>query len=447
VWVTLAQIMLQHGPTIAVIQQEHITDDHLDAAFWSTVIGATLFALLLAAAAPLWAAFNRLPELTGLCLTLTTIVPLYALNAIPEAVLRRRLRLRGIALRYLASGLASGGVAIGCALAGMGVWALVVQQVGMTLTNTVLLWLMIPWRPRLRRFSPALRDIRATSLKTLGGSVGTFVQMRADVLVMGALFGPVVVGLFRFALRVPELIMGLAARGLHDVALPELARHGVDRQALAARLGRLVRMGAVLSFPALGVVVAAAEPFVRVIGEQWADAVAPMRLLCLAIAITLFNSLFGPALQAAQRPGLPALVTWLNAAGLAGGIWLAARLSAGAGTVDQLLAVGWALVIVYGVLVLLLGYLVFGRVLRCPAGPTIRAAVPSVLAACAAAGSGPALASVVGRDLAAGPMLLVSTATAGLVAGAVVLLLDPVVRSWLGHARQTLRRARVTRAG
>jgi hypothetical protein len=73
--------------------------------------------------------------------------------------------------------------------------------------------------------------------------------------------------------------------------------------------------------------------------------------------------------------------------------------------------------------------------------------VPSVLAACAAAGSGPALASVVGRDLAAGPMLLVSTATAGLVAGAVVLLLDPVVRSWLGHARQTLRRARVTRAG
>jgi O-antigen/teichoic acid export membrane protein len=431
VWVTLAQILLQHGPTIAVIQQEDITDDHLDAAFWTTVAGATGFAVLLAAAAPLWAAFNQLPELTALCLALTPIVPLYALNAIPEAVLRRRMQLRGIALRYLVSGLLSGVAAIGTALAGLGVWALVIQQVTMTATNTVLLWLMISWRPRFRRFGAQWRDIRATSFKTLAGAVGTFVHMRADVLVMGAYFGPVVVGVFRFALRVPELVMGLAGRGLHDVALPDLARHSLDRRALAGRLARLVHLGAVLSFPALGVVAAAAEPFVLLIGEQWTEAVTPLRLLCLAIAFTLLNSMFGPALQAAQRPGLPALMTWVNAACLVGGIYVAARLAAGASTADQVVAVAWAVIAVYAVLALTLGYLVFGRVLRVSPWSTVRAMLPSVLAGGAAAGSGMVVPAVVAGELPTLSWLALTVTVAGLLAAGVLLTVDGQVRRWL----------------
>lgn len=442
VWVTLAQILLQHGPTIAVIQQEEITDRHLDAAFWTTVAGATAFALLLAAAAPLWAAFHQLPELTALCLALAAIVPLYAVNAIPEAVLRRRMRLRGIALRYLASGLLSGVAAVAAALAGLGVWALVIQQVGMTATNTVLLWSMISWRPRLRRFGPQWRDIRGTSFKTLAGAVGTFVHMRADVLVMGAYFGPVVVGLFRFALRVPELVMGLAGRGLHDVALPDLARHGLDRRALADRLARLVHLGAVLSFPALGVVAATAEPFVRLLGEQWSEAVTPMRLLCLAIAITLLNSMFGPALQAAQRPGLPALMTWINAACLVVGIYVAARLAVDAPTADQVVTVAWAVIIVYAMLALTLGYLVFGRVLRAPPWSTIRAALPSVAAAGAAAGSGVALPAVITDRLSTVPLLAVTVVVAGLLATGTLLALDRQVRAWLGSGLARLRPTR-----
>jgi O-antigen/teichoic acid export membrane protein len=436
VWVTLAQILLQHGPTMAVIQQDHITDDHLDAAFWSTVIGATLFALLLAAAAPLWAAFHRLPELTALCLILTAIVPLYAVNAIPEAVLRRRMRLRGIALRYLTSGLLS----IGAALLGAGVWALVIQQVGMTLTNTVLLWLMISWRPRVRRFGSALRDIRGTSLKTLAGAVGTFVQMRADVLVMGTYFGPVVVGLFRFAMRVPELVMGLAARGLHDVALPDLARHGVDRRVLAERLARLVNVGALLSFPALGVVAAAAEPFVLLIGEQWGAAVTPMRLLCLAIAVTLFHSLFGPALQAAQRPGLPALMTWLNAACLVVAIHVAARLSREATIVEQVATVAAALILVYTAFAVALGYLVFARVLRASPLPALRAALPSAAAALAAAGSGAVVPAMLDGDHPPLVVLMASVVAAGTVAGVVVLTTDRQAKAWLRAVRSRVAR-------
>jgi O-antigen/teichoic acid export membrane protein len=447
VWITLAQILLQHGPTIAIIQLDDITDRHLDAAFWTNLSGATLFALLLAAAAPLWAAFNDLPELTAICLALTAIVPIYALNTVPEAVLRRQLKLRGLALRYLASGLISGAAAIVCALNGMGVWSLVVQQVGLTLINAVLLWLMVPWRPRLHRFTKELHDIRGTSVTTLAGAAGSFVLARADVLLMGAFFGPVVVGLFRFALRVPEMVIGITARGLQDLALPEMARHSVDRPALAARLGQLVRAGAVLSLPALGVVAAAAEPFVLVIGEDWKDAAAPMRLLCLASAITIVNGLFGPALQAAQRPGLPALGTWLNAGCMAGAIFLAAELSRGTGTHAELVTVAWAVVAVQTLLGGFFGYLVFGRVLRVSAWPAVRALGPSALAAGAAVVAGQAVSTVVETDLGPRWSLVVTAGVASVFAAAVLLALDREARRWLTIAWQRLRSRGGGRAG
>lgn len=443
VWITLGQILLQHGPTMAVIQQENITERHLDAAFWTTMIGAVIFTVLLAAAAPLWAAFTDLPELLPISLALCAIIPMYALNVIPEAVLRRQMRMKGIAIRYLAAGVISGVTAIACAVAGLGVWSLVVQQVGLTLIVTVTLWALIPWRPRLRRFGQELRDIRGTSAKTLLGAAGDFVVSRADILLMGPIFGPVVVGLFRFAVRIPEMVIDLTARGLRNMALPDLARRADDPAALADRLARLVRIAAVLSIPGLGVVVAAAEPFVLFIGAQWADAAPPLRLLCIAAAVQIVSALFMPALQAAQRPGLPAMMTWVSAALMTGAILVAAQVTAGSGIMDQLLAVATALIGVHTVLALVTGYLVFGRVLRISALPTLLAVVPSLLAALGAAAAGWAVLRLVGDGPPVLVQLLLTGTVATLVAGGLVLALDGQARIWLGMAVRKVRARRV----
>lgn len=438
VWVTLAQILLQHGPTMAVLQHEHITDRHLNAAFWSTMAGATLFAGVLAAAAPLWASVNRLPELTAVCLALTPIVPLYALNVIPEALLRRRMQLRGVAVRYLTSGVIAGLAGVACAVAGLGVWALVVQQVGMAVLNVVLLWLVTPWRPRLGRIGPELREIRGTSVKTLLGALGDFLTMRADVLLMGAFFGPVVVGLFRFAVRFPEMVVDVTARGLQSISLPDLARHSTDRAALAERLRRQLHAAAVFSVPGLGVLAATAEPLVLIIGDQWAESVQPLRLLCLVSVLVLLHSLLGAAMQAAQRPGLPAVMTWVTAVATAAAILIAALVSSGASTLGRLLAVAIAIVVVQVPLTAALGYLTFVRVLGSPAWPSIRAAGPSVLAAGTALAVGAPLVAVLGDAYHPAVVFVLTATAAGAGAGAALLATDAEVRSWLGRLRRRL---------
>ncbi len=442
VWATLAVSLLQHGPTMAVIQQDDITDDHVNAAFWSTLAGAAGFSLLFAAAAPLWAALNRLPELTAVCLALTPLVMIQALNVIPDAVLRRRMQMRGIAIRALVSNLVGGVAGIACAVAGLGVWSLVVQQLTAPTLYAVMLWSMTDWRPRLGGpLRQPLRDIRRTSLQTYGGAVGNFLSIRSDVLLMGVFFGPVVIGLYRFAARFADIVIEVTAGGLQQVSLAHLARHGDDRPALARELGRLMHGTAVLAFPMLGVVAGVAHPLVLVIGEQWADAAGPLRVLCVVSGVWMVGTMLGLALNAAQRAGIPAAFTWITMACSASAIVIGSRLSAGGSTAQKLMAVALGMLAVQVGVVGAMCYVVFRRVLRTSIGPTVRGALPGAVSGASAAVAGSVVHPLVDAALATFPALVVTGTAATAAAGVALLALDGEVRGRVSRLARRLRRS------
>jgi PST family polysaccharide transporter len=429
VWVALGLILLQHGPTLAVIQQDDITDDHLNAAFWSTLVGAAGFCALFAALTPLWAAANRLPELVPVCLALSPMVFIQALNVIPDAVLRRQMQMRGIAIRMLVANLIGGAAAIGVAVAGYGLWALIVQQLAWPTLYAVMLWSMIDWRPRRPRLAEIrgpLRDIRRTSVQTYSGAVGSYLSVRVDVVVMGLFFGPLVIGIYRFAARFAEMVMELAAGGMRLVSLPHLARHGQDKPALGRELSRLVHGTAVLAFPALGVVAGAAHPLVLAVGDQWADAAYPLRVLCLVSAVIMVSTLFGVALQAMQNAGTPALFTWITMGLAAVAVPISSVLSASGSTVTKLMYVAWAMLLVQAAVAVVLGWILFRR-LRIPPWRSLVVAAPAVASGVGAAVAGTLTYTTFDVHNRFLELFVVGWAAVG-VAGIILLALDGEVR-------------------
>jgi O-antigen/teichoic acid export membrane protein len=443
VFITLGQSLLHHGPTMAVIQQDDITEEHFNAAFWSTLAGAAVFSGLLALTAPLWAALNRLPDLTLVTIALAPVLIINALTVIPDAYFRRRMQMRGIALRVVSSNLAGGVVGVGCALAGFGVWSLILQQLAAAVVYNIILWSVTPWRPRLRGIRQPFRDIRRTSVQTILGAFGNFAATRSDVLLMGAFFGPVVVGLYRFAARFADMAVDLTGRGLRDVSLPHLARHGRDPDALAAEFGRIMHAAAVMSFPLLGILAAVAQPLVLLIGEQWDRAAEPLRVLCLVSAVGVVNSLLTPAMQAAQRTGVTALFTWVTAAGSAAGLSVSAWLSASADATGKLYAVAWAALLVQTVATVAMAYVLFRQILRVSALPMITAALPSTLAGLAAFVTGLVLAAAMNG---AGLPHLVDLILTGIAvtsaAGVTLFVLDRRARSMFARVARRFARRR-----
>ncbi len=440
-WVGFGQMLLQHGPTLAIIQLEEVSDEQANAAFWTVITGAATFCGLFALLVPAWASYNGLPLLKPVSWALLFVTMLTSISVIPDALMRRQMKFKGIAVRTLA-GAAAGGIAgVTGALLGWGVWALVAQQLVSVFVYAMTVWTVTPWRPsfpRPRAIIRGMKGMRRQSVQTLGGALGVFLSSRMDVLMMSAFFGPVMIGVYRFSLRLAEMVVDVTSRGLQHVSLPELAQYQSDRELLGRRLANLVHVAVVMSVPALAVLAAVAQPLVLTIGPQWEMAGRPLQILCVVSALGTVNSLLGPAMQAVQRASVPAILTWVSTAFSAAGLGFAAWVSRSDGVFGQLQAVAIAALCVQALNLSVTAFLAYRVVLRISIWPTVRAILPAL----ASAALGFAAAWGVERlHLEPLPTFLLGGALGGTVALGLLVLLDTRTRDQgLRLIRRILRR-------
>src|SRR5262249_56813776 len=97
-YVLFLQLFIDQGCGEALVQRKELDEEHLTAAFWVMVGGTLLLTVLGVALAPWWAAANRLPSLTAITAALTLTIPLQGLFVVQQALLRRRLDFRSLAV-------------------------------------------------------------------------------------------------------------------------------------------------------------------------------------------------------------------------------------------------------------------------------------------------------------------------------------------------------------
>jgi PST family polysaccharide transporter len=427
VFITVAQTLIQQGLVSAIVQRDKLTPEHLDGAFVVLVLAGVVIGGLTAAASPLWAMANRAPELTTICVALSPLVLLQGLSVVPEAVLRRELRFRAVAIRTLLASLLSGVVGVGLALGGAGIWALVAQQLVNAAVGLVVLWAVCPWRPSRRPRLSGIRDLLVFSAHSANAGLGLMLSSKADVIFTGLFFGPVATGIYRLAARLPDMLVDVTVRSLQQVALPSLSRLQRDRAALAAHLNQLQHLGALAGLPVLGVLAAIAHPLVTLLGPQWAGTEVPLRLLCLFGAANVYGVLLGPALQAIGQPGKLAAILWTR--GVLGVATLAAvgTLLTGYSDVAEATAVALAGIGMQVIVTALAVWVTVRRAAQASIASFLVPTLPAVLAAVVAA-LVPLAYDLVG--LSAGPVvgLLVLGGTAGLVAGVLLWVTDRRLR-------------------
>jgi len=124
------------------------------------------------------------------------------------------------------------------------------------------------------------------------------------------------------------------------------------------------------------------------IGDQWAPAAGALRLLCAVAAAGTIGTILGVSLAAKQRPGIPALFSWISIPFLAAGILVSARVAADYDLAGRLLAIAVATLAVQLLITGALGYIVFRRILRVSPRSTVLLGLPGLAAAGAAALAG-----------------------------------------------------------
>lgn len=270
-----------------IVATDEETERRAPTIFFLTVgIGFLLWGVT-AAFAPLAAEIFDEPRVTPILIALGFNFVLRALSATHSALAAKSLDFRKRTIAEAGDVAVRGLVSIGLALAGAGVWSIVVGYLVGTATLVVVLWAMVPWRPRLE-----LRLQGLSRMVRFGGSITGIDAMAAvnrnvDLIAVGQVLGAASLGFYTLAYRVPELlVLNFAVVGGY-VLFPAFAT--LDREALRAAYLVAFRYTVALALPLTVAMVALADPIVLALfGEKWIDAVGPMQLLALfALSIAI----------------------------------------------------------------------------------------------------------------------------------------------------------------
>jgi len=386
IFVHFIQLFLEQGLGPAIVQREQLEDAHKNSAFWMVVGMSVVLVSLGIGLSRWWAGVNDLPELAQVISILSLLIPLEALTVVQQALLRRGMEFKKLALRANVSVLCGGAVGLVLAFRDFGVWALVAQHITTSATGVLLLWAVSDWRPSFRFSRSAASDLIGFSSGAFLGRIAIFVNNRSDALLMGIFFGPVAVGLYRLADRLMGLLVDLSSRSIQAVALPEFSRLQSDPAALAASALRCLRTSATIAIVPLAVMAASSHELMQLVGDKWADAALPLSLLCGVGVVRSVTLITGPTMRALGRPYAHALFMWAHALPSAAAFWAVASWLQTSAVPEQAAGIALSRLLLFAVIFLPINVLIVLRMLSFSFGDLISAVAPAIAAGAIGAG-------------------------------------------------------------
>lgn len=281
----------------AISRKARPTELEFTTAFWMT-LGASLASFAAFEALTLVAdQVFRTHGLADVLRPMGLILIGMGLSRTHEVWLSRHFRFQSLALRAAVASVVGGAVGVGCAMTGLGVWALVAQQLAMSLTALACLWLATPWRPTLNFCRDTARDIVRFVRDMAGTSLLNTLNESSDNMLVAAFFGAESVGLYSTGKRLKQALHLVAAGPINGVVLPTIAEVQNEPERLKRVLITATSVIYMLACPIFfGVAAVSQDAILLFFGERWVGAAPVLMWLSVsgvfAIAMNYNNSVF-----------------------------------------------------------------------------------------------------------------------------------------------------------
>jgi len=287
------------GLSIATVQRERITHAQVSNLFWINIAVSALGSLIVAAAAPVIARFYHNPRLIGVTLILSTTFIISGSTVQHQALLKRQMRFKALALIEVGS--MAIGVLVGVAMAALGYryWSLVGSSLSMEITGLLLTWSASRWRPALPTRRSGIGPLLSFGAHRTAGDLITAIARGSDILLIGRFYGAGSVGLYSRAsallMRPLEQFLG----PINAVFVPALSRLQSQPERYRSTFLRVYEVIALTGCFFTGLLLALARPLTLVLlGPKWEQAAVifggfTVAALCTPLAIAsiwLFTS-------------------------------------------------------------------------------------------------------------------------------------------------------------
>jgi O-antigen/teichoic acid export membrane protein len=301
IYLSFVEVIGDIGAGAALVYWPNRREDAAQASFVVNVIMGTFWCCTTLLVAPLVADYFNAPNGTLILQALAVSSLIKALGNTHDALAQKDLKFKERSIPEMAVTGVKSAVALLLAWFGFGVWSLVWGHLAGLVAWTVLLWVVVPWRPSFHiprdLFAPMLRYGRhIVAVQMLSA-----LMFHIDVVVLGRFLGITALGLYQMAARIPDstvmVLIWVAAKALFPT-FSKMHAEGADVKGALLVAARCVSS---VTLPAAFGLFWLAGPIMLVFfGEQWASAAPIMAILALYVGTRGFDE-FGNVLKSTGR--------------------------------------------------------------------------------------------------------------------------------------------------
>lgn len=291
------------GINAALIYLQNRFAETATVAFWISITMGVLLAAVTFLLAPLGAVFFGEPAFTELARAMSFLLILNALGNTHDALLRQKLDFKRRFVPEVLRSFGKGLLAVPLAFLGWGVWSLVWGQLAGAALAIIVLWRVVPFRPKLQfPLGLAGHMLRYGRHIVALNFLSAFLH-HADALVVGKLLGSAALGFYLLAYRIPELAISTLIWIVGKVTFPTFSIVKEDPAALRVAFLSSQRFLSLVTIPAgIGLAMLAPAVIVTLYGEKWHASIPILQALALSLAVRSLGSHAGNVYKAIGRP-------------------------------------------------------------------------------------------------------------------------------------------------
>jgi len=230
----------------------------------------------------------------------------------PKFLFERELRFAVSRYPKVIAQLLGSGLAVGLALSGFGVWSLIWGRLVTTVSEVGIIWVLMPYRPRLRFRKGIAMEMLRFGWPLVGASVLVYFYWNVDYIIVGTLLSAEQLGYYWLAFQVSQyLLQGKTM--INSLLFPAFSRVSNDQDLKKAFLLATKLSAIAFLFPTV-LLLAMGEPIIVLIfGEKWIPAVPVFQIFIVLSALRGITQFWDPVFLAKGKTKVFFLLSAINA--------------------------------------------------------------------------------------------------------------------------------------
>jgi O-antigen/teichoic acid export membrane protein len=302
--IPLIYLLSDLGFSTYIVQADEADQRVLSTGFWFSVVAGGTLCALLATTAPLLGALFHLPAVVPVLRAMTVSVAFVALGGVPNALLKRRMAFRKLAMQGTVGAVVAQVLAVVMTLAGAGVWALVAQLIVAQALTTVLAWISARWLPTTHFSRLEFAAMARFGTKVVAVELIALARSWGETAIIAASLGATGLGYLNIAQRLIQVTQDLSAAALVPVSTVAFARVRDSADRLRSAYLRALGISYAAVAPVMTFVAVSAGLLMPLLfGSGWDRSIPVAQALAIAGILTLGAMLDHGLFYGAGQPG------------------------------------------------------------------------------------------------------------------------------------------------